>query len=166
MTRARSRSGRPRRPVFQNRPSRSVRGEGAKASGAPEVRLMTRPPPRSAANRSPPLISCTTPATTSAMAGCGPGRAAAMLTPADSSPAAAGRFADMGARRVEPEKGLHDVAQAGTEGGELLQDVGHDAPLTTWWVRIMAVHSTRWDGALRGTPEVVERGALYWGRSE
>ncbi len=63
---------------------------------APEARFMLKPAPFSATKRSPPLISCNTPATTSPIVGAGRGGTAAMLTQAISKPAAAGRVPSMG----------------------------------------------------------------------
>src|SRR5450756_2306206 len=89
-TLARITAGRPRKPSVQNRLSRSVRSVGRNGMSAPEARFMLKPAPFSATKRSPPLISCTTPAITSPIVGAGRGGTAAMLTQAISKPAAAG----------------------------------------------------------------------------
>ena len=64
--------------------------------GSPEARRISTPAPFSAAKTSPVLISWTTPATTSPIVGRADGGTAAMLTQADSKPAAAGRVPSMG----------------------------------------------------------------------
>src|SRR5665648_1201947 len=70
-TLARITAGRPRKPSVQNRLSRAVRSVGRNGMSAPEERFMLKPAPFSATKRSPPLISCTTPATTSPIVGAG-----------------------------------------------------------------------------------------------
>ena len=79
------------------------------------ARRMPKPSPLPAQNRSPVLISCTTPATTSPMVGTGTGGTAAMLTQADSKPAAAGRVPSIGST-IEHELGLGRALQAAVFG--------------------------------------------------
>ena len=95
-TLARTTAGRPRKPSAQNRLSRSVRPVGRNGMSAPEARVMLKPASFSATKRSPLLISCTTPATTSPIVGVGDAGTAATLTQAISKPAAAGRVPSTG----------------------------------------------------------------------